>query len=378
MRLAFLIFNYFPYGGLERNFLRITAEAVARGHGVDVYTMGWQGERPGAGVTIHLLPGRGHTNHGQCLSFVEAMGKMGLRDHDLTVGFNRMPGLDLYYNADVCYVADIRRRRGLLSRLTPRYRVLAAFERAVFAPEAKTHIMYLSEQEKRRYIKEYGTGEERFHPLPPGIDRQRILAAITPDAGLLLRQQLGLDMESRVLLAIGSDFVRKGVERTIRALAALPAAERARTHLLVIGKGKARPLLRLARGMGIPDHLHIIGASDQVPRYLAGCDLLVHPAISENTGNVILEALVAGRPVLATDTCGYALHVTKAGAGRLVAGDPFCQAELDQALLAMVAKDQHPLWRENARRYSEQTDLYSRPQVAVTIMEQLAAKRCRD
>lgn len=375
MRLAFLIFNYFPYGGLERNFWRISAEAAARGHRVDVYTMSWQGERPGAGVTIHLLPGRGHTNHSQCRSFVEAVQEKGVRDHDLIVGFNRMPGLDLYYNADVCYVADIRRRRGFLSRLTPRYRVFAAFERAVFAADAKTHIMYLSAREKQRYIETYGTGEERFHYLPPGIDRQRILAAITPDAGQRLRQELGMSAESRVLLAIGSDFVRKGVDRTVRAMAALPASERSRTHFVVIGKGKARPLERMARKMGIAEQLHIIGASDQVPRYLAGCDLLVHPAISENTGNVILEAMVAGRPVLTTDTCGYAPHVAQAGAGQMVSGDPFRQEELDRALWEMVTSDQQGVWHERARRYCEETDLYSRPQVAVDIMEQLAGKR---
>ncbi len=375
MRLAFFIFNYFPYGGLERNFLRIANEAQNKGHSVDVYTMSWQGERPENRVTIHLLPGRGHTNHGRCRSFVAALAAQDLTGYDLKVGFNRMPGLDLYYNADVCYVADIHRRRGFFSRLTPRYRVLAAFEQAVFGPDAKTHIMYLSEQEKKRYVLAYGTQEERFHALPPGIDRERIQQALNADAGRVLRQQLGLAEQSRLLLAIGSDFVRKGVDRTIRAVAALPCAEREKTHLLVIGKGKSRPLSRLAKRCGIGDQVHFIGGSDQVPLYLAGSDLLLHPAITENTGNVILEALVAGLPVLATDTCGYALHVAKAEAGRLVPGDPFNQAALDKALLDMVRSEAQGLWRENARRYADHTDLYSRPQVAVEIMENLAGKK---
>ena len=375
MRLAFFIFNYFPYGGLERNFLRIADEALRKGHRVDVYTMGWQGERPNNAIAIHLLPGIGHTNHGQCRSFVAALEKMDLTGYDLKVGFNRMPGLDLYYNADVCYVADIRRRRSLLSRLTPRYRVLAAFELAVFGPDAKTHIMYLSEQEKERYILAYGTQEERFHALPPGIDRERIRQAINPEARRVLRQRLGLPEQSRVLLAIGSDFVRKGIDRTIRALAALPRKEREMTHLLVIGKGKSRPLLRLAKNCGIGGQVHFLGGSDQVPTYLAGSDLLLHAAITENTGNVILEAMVAGLPILATDTCGYARHVAQAEAGRLVPGDPFNQAALDKALLDMVTSKAQGAWRENALRYADQTDLYSRPQVAVKIMEQLAGQK---
>jgi len=375
LKLAFFIFNYFPYGGLERNFLRIATAALKKGHSVDVYTMSWQGERPQNGITIHLLPRRGYTNHGQCRSFVAALEALDLTSYDLKVGFNRMPNLDLYYNADVCYVEDIRRRRGFLSRLTPRYRVLAAFEKAVFGRESSTHIMYLSEQEKNRYIAVYGTHEGRFHALPPGIDRERIQQALNPDAGRLLRQNLGLAKQCRILLAIGSDFVRKGVGRTILALAALPAPEREKTHLVVIGKGKAWPLERLAKKCGIGDHVHLIGGSDQVPIYLAGSDLLVHPAITENTGNVILESLVSGLPVLTTDTCGYALHVAKADAGRLVPGDPFRQAELNTALLEMVSSGRQASWRENALRYARDTDLYSRPQVAVEIMERLGGRR---
>jgi len=370
-----LLFNYFPYGGLERNFLRIADEAIRRGHGVDVYTMSWQGARPQAAITIHLLPPGGVTNHGQARAFVKALAAKDLSGYDLKVGFNRMPGLDLYYNADVCYVIDIRRRRGILSRLTPRYRTLAAFERAVFGPQSTTHIMYLSEAEKARYVLAYGTAEGRFHPLPPGIDRERIRQAMTPHVRQAVRQEIGLPAEARILISIGSDFVRKGVERALRALAALPAGQRERTHLLIIGQGNPRPLQRLARQEGLDDHLHFLGGSDQVPRYLAGADLLVHPAISENTGNVILEALVAGLPVLATDTCGYAHHVLEAAAGQLVAGDPFRQGELDQALSSMLGQVPQAAWRENARRYSEATDLYSRPQVAVTIMEDLARAR---
>lgn len=375
MRFAFLLFNYFPYGGLERNFLRIADEAVQRGHQVEVYTMSWQGPRPQPSITVHILPTGALTNHGQARAFVDTLAARDWTAYDLKVGFNRMPGLDLYYNADVCYVADIRRRRGVLARLTPRYRTLAAFERAVFAPQSATHIMYLSEAEKERYILTYGTEGNRFHPLPPGIDRERIRQALTPAARLSVRQEIGLAAEARILLAIGSDFVRKGVERSLRALAALPAGQREGTHLVVIGKGQARPLKRLAAQAGIAHQLHFLGGSDQVPRYLAAADLLVHPAISENTGNVILEALVAGLPVLATASCGYAHHVLAAQAGQLVSGDPFRQEELNQALLAMIDHAPQAGWRENARRYSDATDLYSRPQVAVTIMEGLVSSR---
>jgi len=45
---------------------------------------------------------------------------------------------------------------------------------------------------------------------------------------------------------------------------------------------------------------------------------------------ILLEALTAGLPVLATDVCGYAFHIQQAGAGRVLAS-PFCREQCDAA-----------------------------------------------
>ncbi len=41
--LAMVLFRYFPWGGMQANFLRIAKACLARGHRVDVYTLGWEG-----------------------------------------------------------------------------------------------------------------------------------------------------------------------------------------------------------------------------------------------------------------------------------------------------------------------------------------------
>ncbi|MBW1792583.1 MAG: glycosyltransferase, partial [Deltaproteobacteria bacterium] len=152
MKLAFLLNNFYPYGGLEKSFLRIAHACRCNGHQVTVFTMSWEGEKP-QGVEIVLLPGKGMTNHGRTLSFVQQLQKhVDPAVFNLVVGFNRLPGLDLYYNADVCYVLDIAPRRSFLSRLTPRYRTYSGFEKAVFCKDSTTHIMYISEAEKEKYI----------------------------------------------------------------------------------------------------------------------------------------------------------------------------------------------------------------------------------
>ncbi len=376
MKLAFIINNYYPFGGLEKNFLRIAMACRDRGHSVQVLTMAWQGARP-EGISVHLVPGHGLSNHGRGRSFVKHWRKEAEQGNfDLKIGFQRMPGLDLYYAADVCYVHDMIRRRSRLARLTPRYRVYSAFEQAVFGAQSKTHIMILSEAEKEKYQAVYGTQEERFHFLPPGIDREKILSDATPAARIAVRKELGVDDDQFLLLMIGSDFERKGVARTLAAFSAIPEDLRARCRLCVIGKGNARKFVRLAERLELVRQVDFPGTRSDVPRYLAAADLLLHPAISENTGNVILEAMVAGLPVLASGICGYSFHVRRAEAG-LVLDEPFLQQKMNQELCSLLRSGDLASLGERGRLYAETVDLSSRPKAAVAIIEGLAAHRAR-
>ena len=61
MQLAFTLFKYFPYGGLQRDFLRIALACQARGHAIRVYTLSWQGDIP-AGFEVVQVPVKALTN----------------------------------------------------------------------------------------------------------------------------------------------------------------------------------------------------------------------------------------------------------------------------------------------------------------------------
>jgi UDP-glucose:(heptosyl)LPS alpha-1,3-glucosyltransferase len=367
LKLAFLINNYYPFGGMEKNFLRIVKACVKAQFEVQIFTMSWQGEQPEDAEVI-LVPFKGLSNHSRGQSFVDSFQDgFAPASFDLIVGFNRMPGLDLYYNADVCYVLDVARRRSFLSRLTSRYRTYSKFEEAVFGAQSSTHIMYLSEAEKKNYQQVYSTPESHFHYLPPGIDRQRIRTAQTDDIRQQVRAEFGLCGDDFLLLLIGSDFGRKGVARAISSVASLPDSLRAKAQLFIIGQGKEKKYRRQAQSVGLVKQVHFLGGRDDVPRFLAAADLLIHPAVTENTGNVIVEALVAGCAVLATGACGYGFHVRAAKAG-CIANEPFEQDELNQLLIKML--DWHKLrtWGEQGFAYADRVDLYSRPKVAVEII----------
>ncbi|MGH8773186.1 MAG: glycosyltransferase, partial [Burkholderiales bacterium] len=70
MKLAFCLFKYFPYGGMQRDFLRIARACRRRGHEIHVYTLEWQGA-PANEFDVNIVAARGITNHQRYSAFSE-------------------------------------------------------------------------------------------------------------------------------------------------------------------------------------------------------------------------------------------------------------------------------------------------------------------
>lgn len=369
LKLAFCLFKYFPFGGLQVDFIDIARECMARGHKVVAYTISWEGEKP-EGLEVILIKVSGLTNHARYNSFAQLLqGHVRGKNYDALVGFNKMPGLDLYYAADVSYAAKMK-KRSKLHRYTGRYRTLMALERAVFNKEARTKILLLTEKEKQFYMDYYETAEHRFHLLPPGISRACLPPVNADKIRAEKRETLNIGQEKTVLLMVCTNFKIKGVARAIRALSALPFEILRNTFLLIVGKDNPSQYSRLAKQMKVLDRVRFIGARNDVPQLLLSADFLIHPASIENTGTVIIEALAANVPVLTTDICGYSFHVTRADGGRVV-GSPFIQEELDRTLVFMLTSNLRQKWQANCKSYIEQTDIFSRSQKASDIIEKV-------
>ncbi len=372
MKLAFTLFKYFPYGGLQRDCLRIAELCLKAGAEIDIYAARLQGEPPQTpvGINFYHLPGKGVSHHRQYLSFAERVrDKVKENGYQAVVGFNRMPGLDLYFAADPCYAETVK-GKSFFYRLTSRYRTLAAFEKAVFGPEEGTVILSISEVQRALFQSIYKTSAERFHNLPPGVPADRLLPADSQDLGDSLRRELKIGPEELVVLMVGSGFKRKGVDRALNAFKALPDRLLQKSRLLVVGDDNLDYYRKMAQRFKVAERVIFTGGRTDVPRFLAAADLFLHPAYQENTGGVLIEALAASLPVLVTAVCGYSVHVDRAGAGKLVS-EPFIQSELDELLLTMLdSSSKRELWSKNACNYVAKTDLFSlADRAAETIMD---------
>ena len=369
MRLAFCLIKYFPFGGLQRSFLQIAQECLARGHAVHLLTSAWQGAVP-AGLEVEEVPLRGFTNHGRRRSLAEALERrVAQRAYDGVIGFSKMPGLDVYYGGDSCFAEFVQGRHPLY-RLTGRCRTYLALEEAVFSPRGRTHALLLTTREIECYRRHYGTPRERLHLLPPGIARDRIAPPDAAERGRRLRAELGIAPRDKIVLMVGSGFRTKGVDRTMRAVAALPPRLKKQTTLVVIGHDNFRPFERLAGRLGIAAQLRFFHGRDDIPRFLFTADLLAHPAYRETTGTILVEALAAGLPVLATDACGFSDHVARSGGGLLVAA-PFSQNTFNRMMAEMLASPRWEEWGRNGVNYVRQTDVFSRAERAADLIERL-------
>ncbi len=368
MQLAFILYKYFPFGGLQRDFMRIALECQQRGHAIRVYTPIWEGEIP-EGFEVVVVPVKALFNHKRnekLTAWVQA--DLAARPVDRVIGFNKMPGLDVYYAADGCFEDKAQTLRNPLYRLWGRYKHFADYERAVFAAESKTEILMISEVQQPLFVKHYATPASRFHLLPPGIALDRRAPANAAEIRAEFRREFELADDDLLLVQIGSGFKTKGLDRSLKAVAALPRELRKRTRLIAIGQDDPRSFQLQARTLGISDQVEILKGRSDIPRFLLGADLLIHPAYNENTGTVLLEALVAGLPVLVSDVCGYAHYIAEADAGRVLPS-PFEQERLNSLLAEMLGeRTQQDNWRRNGLAFADKADLYSMPQRAADVI----------
>ena len=377
MRLALVIYRYFPYGGLQRDFYGILEALRERGHACRVYCTRWEGASP-EGADIRRLPVRALRNHRRDAQFhARVRADLAHEPVDGVMGFTRMPGLDVYFAGDACYRERMAGRPGWWRRFSPRFRHFATAEQAVFGTSVSTHIFCIAPAQRDDYLAHYHTPETRLHLLPPGIRPDRAPSQRAAAERSAVRASLGVHEGELVLLFVASGFATKGLDRAISALAHLlreqPAA---RARLLVVGSGRPRRFRRQAARLGIADAVEFLGGRDDVVALMQGADLLLHPARSDAGAAVLLEALVQALPVLTTSACGHAPHIAAARAG-VVLDEPFQQAAFNRALLRALDGVYRADCRENARRYLQDRDVFSMHRVAAQWLEDVLSQQPR-
>jgi glycosyltransferase involved in cell wall biosynthesis len=154
-----------------------------------------------------------------------------------------------------------------------------------------------------RLIEKRGVARERirveYMPIRPSTERP-------PRARQTLRSHLQIEAGTIVLLSVGRLSKEKGHAELVRAVARIHRTEPALPiRLLLVGDGpEAAPLKALCRELKIESRVLFAGHQATVRDYYAAADIFVLPSHSEGSPNVLLEAIDADLPIVATAVGG--------------------------------------------------------------------------
>lgn len=172
---------------------------------------------------------------------------------------------------------------------------------------------------------ELGVGAERIAVLRNGVDT-RHYHPIERDAA-----RRAVAMDGPLIVSVGNLLTLKGHDLTIAALARLPGV-----RLALVGDGPDRALFaEQASRLGVADRVRFVGRVPhaEVATWFAAADVSVLASQSEGWANVLLESMVCGTPVVASDIPGTREVVGPRESGLLVARTPEAIAEGIRAML---------------------------------------------
>jgi starch synthase (maltosyl-transferring) len=193
----------------------------------------------------------------------------------------------------------------------------------------------VSEGVRRHAVEVGGLDPERLTVIPNGLDPAPFDAAAPAD-----RASLGVPADAFLTVFVGRFEPQKGLPHLLDASRTV-AASLPTYHLLLVGDGPDRPALmaQVASDPVLSNRVHWLGRRDDVPSVLKAADLLALPSLWEGMPNIVLEAMAARRPVVATQVEGTEDLVLPSQTGWLIPpGDP---RALAAALLQAAADPAH-------------------------------------
>ncbi len=191
-------------------------------------------------------------------------------------------------------------------------------------------VIAVSESARVHHMAVAGLNPGRVITLHNGIDLGDFTAA--PGTGSIARRELRIPPDAPLLLTVAVLREPKGLQHMITALPAV-IDEVPDTRYLIVGDGDHRPHLEtLARDLGVADRVVFAGVRTDIGRLLAAADVFVLPSLTEALPTVLVEAMAASLPVVASTVGGTPEMVVDDHSGYLVPpGDP-------DALTAPVAR----------------------------------------
>jgi UDP-glucose:(heptosyl)LPS alpha-1,3-glucosyltransferase len=164
--------------------------------------------------------------------------------------------------------------------------------------------------------------------IPNSVDTARFSPLLRTELRASARDRFRLSSSDFVLLLIGNDLKKKGLDCV---LAALAEHRDLGLRLLVVGSDRRAEYEQMVRNLGLGERVLFLDASPDVIQFYAAADAYVGPSLEDAYGLPILEAMACGLPVIASSRAGVSEIITHRKNG-LILYNPQDGAELAELL----------------------------------------------
>ena len=198
------------------------------------------------------------------------------------------------------------------------FKVTKALRRRIalrWAMRQSDHTVMVSQATRRQFAKDLGVEESFFTVVPNGVPH----ADGDPTR---VRAEFGINDGDCVMLAVGTLERHKGHRVLLEALARVNAAGIRSPWKLIIAGGRGGDqhdsLLLYVREAKLQERVSIITNRDDIPDLLALADVFVMPSLIEGLPMALLEAMLAGKAIIASRTAGIPEAITDGREGLIV------------------------------------------------------------
>ena len=336
MKIALVRRKYSPYGGAERYLEDLSIQLSRLGHEVHIFSNRWPSQNDIPSIIVHRVPmirGQGLI---ELMTFNRNVNHVLQRESfDIIQSLEKTITQDLYHGEEGCHRQWLLQRRRyepfmdrMGIRLNPFHWVSLALEKRLFEKSPTKYFIAISKRGREEIMTHYPQAKDRIRVIYNGLQ------LISP-APMMERSERRNKTEKTILF-VGSGFFRKGLFFLIRALPYLQKISPVR--LIIVGGGNQKKVGILAEEEKVADRITLTGPEKNVAPYYQAADVLVLPSIYEPFGNVCLEAMAYGLPVVTTEAAG-ASEIIIPGKNGVVIKDPADIKELTEAVADALTLD---------------------------------------
>lgn len=348
MKIAVVIPKYGLVGGAESFAFELTERLAARS-GFEIHVFANQWRRGNSPIMFHKLPILRFPRLLRQISFAYFANKrIRLKEYNLVHSHDRIFRMDLFTMHGIPHKTWIKEVR---------CKPLSLFDRSMAWVEKKgitgsqiPMILPVSSLVKDELLKLYDIPESKIRVIHPGVSKDRFSAIDQETCREEVRRNHGLSQNDIVVLFVGMNFEIKRLELVLKGVADLVSRESkdSKLKLLVLGRGNKERYLTMAHELGIANRVIFAGVSQAAEKYYLASDIFAMPSKFDTFGIAVLEAMMAGLPVIITRTVGARDLIDSGVHGFILAERPSA-SDISEKLAFLMKEKNRIKMGENGR-----------------------------